>query len=271
MESYLSSIFGLKGRKALITGGTRGIGRALTIALASAGADIILLARNPNSNDVSSLLSEIQSLGRICDVYECDLSDRPKVLSIVPNLIRDNHEIDIFLHSGGLQHRCAAEDFPDTNWDEIIGVNLTAGFQLSRELAKHWLSTSLSNPPFTSSIASRKKIVFIASMTTFVGSTEIPAYTASKGAIGQLTKALNNEWMSKGINVNSIAPGYIATELTKDLQDGTDKEKNIIARVPAGRWGVPEDLAGSVIYLCSRGGDYVGGEVHAVDGGYLGR
>lgn len=108
-------------------------------------------------------------------------------------------------------------------------------------------------------------------MTTFVGSMEIPAYTASKGAIGQLTKALNNEWMSKGINVNAIAPGYIATELTKDLQDGTEKEKNIMARVPAGRWGVPEDLAGSVIHLCSRSGDYIGGEVHAVDGGYLGR
>lgn len=204
-------------------------------------------------------------------MYQCDLSNRARLLSIVPEITRDGHEIDIFVHCGGLQHRCPAEDFPDSNWDEIIGVNLTAGFQLSRELAKLWLNTTLKATESPSNVQGRKKIVFIASLTTYVGSTEIPAYTASKGAIGQLTKALNNEWMAKGINVNAIAPGYIGTDLTSDLRDGSDKEKKILDRIPAGRWGLPEDMAGSVIHLCSRSGDYIGGEVHAVDGGFLGR
>jgi 2-deoxy-D-gluconate 3-dehydrogenase len=185
--------------------------------------------------------------------------------------ITHEHEIDIFVHCAGVQHRCAAEDFPDTAWDNILGVNLTAGFQLSRELAKHWLNTSLKNPEIPTAVAGKKRIIFIASMTTFTGSVEIPAYTASKGAIGQLTKALNNEWMAKGINVNAIAPGYIETELTRAIKDGSEKEKKILDRIPAARWGVPADLAGSVIHLCSRSGDYIGGEVHAVDGGYLGR
>lgn len=204
-------------------------------------------------------------------MYPCDLSDRAWLLSIVPEITQDGHEIDIFVHCGGLQHRCPAEDFPDSNWDEIIGVNLTAGFQLSRELAKLWLDTTLKAAGPSTDDMGRKKIVFIASMTTYVGSIEIPAYTASKGAIGQLTKALNNEWMAKGINVNAIAPGYIGTDLTSDLRDGSDKEKKILDRIPAGRWGLPEDMAGSVIHLCSRSGDYIGGEVHAVDGGFLGR
>jgi 2-deoxy-D-gluconate 3-dehydrogenase len=160
--------------------------------------------------------------------------------------------------------------FPDANWDEIMNVNVTAGFQLSRELAKHWFNTSLKGYSGHETLQ-KKKIVFIASMTSFNGSVEIPAYTASKGAIAQLTKALNNEWMSKGINVNAIAPGYIETELTIAIKDGGEKEKAILQRIPAGRWGSPVDLAGAVIHLCARSGDYIGGEVHAVDGGYLGR
>jgi 2-deoxy-D-gluconate 3-dehydrogenase len=202
-------------------------------------------------------------------MYQCDLSDREKILKIIPLISEHGDEIDIFVHCAGLQHRCPAQDFPDTNWDEIMNVNLTAGFQLSRELAKHWFNSSLKD--FIGGIGRRKKIVFIASMTSFVGSMEIPAYTASKGAIAQLTKALNNEWMAKGINVNAIAPGYIETELTKAIKDGGQKEIEILQRIPAGRWGNPVDLAGAVIHLCARSGDYIGGEVHAVDGGYLGR
>ena len=150
-----------------------------------------------------------------------------------------------------------------------MGVNLTAGFQLSRELAKHWFETDLKG--YNGEFGKRKKIIFIASTTTFTGSVQIPAYVASKGAIGQLTKALNNEWMGKGINVNAIAPGYIKTKLTSALRESEEKEKEILQRAPAGRWGTPEDLAGAVIHLCARSGDYIGGEIHAVDGGYLGR
>jgi len=195
---------------------------------------------------------------------------------VIAMLDQDGLEVDIFVHCGGLQHRCAAEEFPDAMWDEIIGVNLTAGFQLSRELAKHWLGSRLkgfseSRHLSSSDAVPRKKIVFIASITSFTGSMEIPAYTASKGAIGQLTKALNNEWMSKGINVNAIAPGYIETELTRAIKEDSEKERPILERVPAGRWGRPEDLAGAVIHLCSKSGDYIGGELHVVDGGFLGR
>lgn len=203
-------------------------------------------------------------------MYQCDLSDREKILKIIPLIGEHGDEIDIFVHCAGLQHRCPAEDFPDANWDEIMNINVTAGFQLSRELAKHWFNTSLEGYS-GHEMEKRKKIVFIASMTSFTGSVEIPAYTASKGAIAQLTKALNNEWMAKGINVNAIAPGYIETELTSAIKDGGEKEKAILQRIPAGRWGSPVDMAGAVIHLCARSGDYIGGEVHAVDGGYSGR
>ncbi|CAG8971440.1 hypothetical protein HYALB_00002023 [Hymenoscyphus albidus] len=271
MESYLSSLFGLSGKKVLITGGTRGIGRGLVTALASAGADIILLARDPDSTAVRGMTSIIESCGRKYYIYPCDLSDRARLLSIVPEITRDGHEIDIFVHCGGLQHRSPAEDFPDVNWDEIIGVNLTARFQLSRELGKLWLNTSLRSPENPASVQGKKKIVFIASATTYSASTEIPAYVSSKGALGQLTKAFNNEWMAKGSNVNAIAPGYISTELTTALRDGSEKEKNLMARIPAARWGLPSDLAGAIIHLCGKSSDYVGGEIHAVDGGFLGR
>ncbi|TVY73198.1 2-dehydro-3-deoxy-D-gluconate 5-dehydrogenase [Lachnellula suecica] len=270
MEAYLSTLFGLKGKTALVTGGTRGIGRALTVALASAGCDIVLLVRSPNSPENQSIASEIASIGQKCRTYEWDLDVLSEAPLIITQLCRA-HEFDIFVHCAGLQHRAPAEDFPDAAWDNVIGVNLTAGFKISRELAKHWLNTSLKTPMTPESVAGKKRIIFIASMTTFTGSIEIPAYTASKGAIGQLTKALNNEWMAKGINVNAIAPGYIETELTAAIKDGSEKEAKILDRIPAGRWGLPADLAGSVIHLCSRSGDYIGGEVHAVDGGYLGR
>ncbi|KAG0645423.1 2-keto-3-deoxygluconate oxidoreductase [Hyphodiscus hymeniophilus] len=268
MDSYLSNLFGLKDKTVLITGGTRGIGRSLAVALASAGADVILLARNVDSG--LEVKEAIQRLGRKAQIYECDLSSRQSVLGIVPLITNDYHEIDIFVHCAGLQHRCPAEEFPDTNWDEIISVNVTAGFQLTRALAKHWLNTSLKGFSGDGAVP-KKKVVFIASMTSFTGSVEIPAYTASKGAITQLTKALNNEWMAKGINVNAIAPGYIETELTNAIKDGGEKEKAILQRIPAGRWGSPSDLSGAVIHLCARSGDYIGGEIHAVDGGYLGR
>lgn len=162
----------------------------------------------------------------------------------------------------------------DDEWDKILDVNLTAGFQLSRDLAKYWLGRSLqgySTLEGQEKSHRTKKILFVASVLSFTGGVETAAYTASKGAIAQLTKALNNEWMSKGICVNSIAPGYIQTELTAALRDGGEKERKIVDRIPAGRWGHTDDLSGGVIYLLSRAGNYVGGEIHAVDGGFLGR
>ncbi|KAL3418521.1 2-deoxy-D-gluconate 3-dehydrogenase [Phlyctema vagabunda] len=274
VSDYLSSLFGLEGKTALVTGGTRGIGRQIAFALAQAGADIILLVRDPSSVEVLNVVVQVESLGRECHTYICDLSRRPEVLSIVPHLARDQREVDIFIHCAGLQHRSPAEDFPDADWDMILDVNLTAGFQLSRDLAKYWFATSLcdyANATPQLKLDTNKKVLFVASLMSFTGGVEIPAYTASKGAIAQLTKALNNEWMEKGINVNALAPGYIQTELTSALKDGHDKERKIMERVPAGRWGQPYDLEGAVIYLTSRAADFVGGEILAVDGGFLAR
>ncbi|KAH8594742.1 putative 2-deoxy-D-gluconate 3-dehydrogenase [Bisporella sp. PMI_857] len=267
MQQYLSDLFGLKGKTVLITGGTRGIGKALSVALAAAGAHLILIVRNPQI--ISEALAEIKDVGGEYHIYPYDLSSREQVLRIVTDMTAYGHEIDAFVHCAGIQYRASAEDFPDAEWDNILNVNLTAGFQLSRALAKHWLNTSLRR--YCDQRGTKKKIVFIASVMSFMGGVEIPAYTASKGAIAQLTKALNNEWMGKGINVNAIAPGYIETELTSELRDDGPKEQMIIQRTPIGRWGRPEDLAGPIIHLCSSSSDYIGGEIHTVDGGFMGR
>ncbi|KAG9249081.1 putative 2-deoxy-D-gluconate 3-dehydrogenase [Calycina marina] len=241
MEQYLSNMFGLKGKTVLITGGYRGIGRALSVALAAAGAHIILT---------------IDSVGGEYRFYAYDLSSREQILRIVPDMIAYKHDVDIFVHCAGLQHRSPAEGFTDEAWDTLMNVNLTAGFQISRDMENTGLA---------------QKIVFIASILSFMGGFETPAYTATKGAVGQLTKALNNEWMAKGVIVNAIAPGYIETDLTKALRDHGEKEKVILQRTPISRWGEPKDLAGSIVHLCSKASDYVGGEIHVVDGGYLGR
>ncbi|KAI9834362.1 MAG: hypothetical protein M1819_002973 [Sarea resinae] len=245
-SSYLTNLFGLRGKTALVTGGTRGIGAGFTIALASAGANIILLQRSPSSGQ--DVKDAVEALGRTCDSYACDLVDRKQVTEIVGQICgKDGREVDILVNCGGMTHRSPAEDFPEEKWDEIIQVNLTSSFLLARTLAKHWLMTSLSSQP-----KQQKKIINIASVLTFTGSVETPAYVATKGAIGQLTKALSNEWTAKGICVNAIAPGYIATDLTERIREMPEYEKAILGRVPAKRWGIPEDLAGAIIYLSSK-------------------
>lgn len=217
-----------------------------------------------------STTAAITALGRECNIFPFDLSLRSDILSIVPKLKESGHEVDILVHCGGLQHRAPAVDFPDEKWDEILNVNLTAGFLLSREFAKTWLKEGPLQAD--NKAQDRKKIIFIASITTIgSGSVQIPAYSASKGAIGSLTKSLNNEWMAQGINVNAIAPGYIATELTAAIREDGENEKTLLDRVPLGKWGLPEDMAGAVIHLASRGSDFVGGEVYVVDGGFNAR
>jgi 2-deoxy-D-gluconate 3-dehydrogenase len=206
-------------------------------------------------------------------VYKCDLNIRADVLSVVQQIcVEDGHDIDIFVHCGGIQHREVAEAFPEDRWDDILNVNLTSAFLLSRELASHWLKTSLrTERGKTLPIGMRKKIIFIASVTAFTGSVQIPAYVSSKGAITALTRSLSNEWMGKGINVNSLAPGYIETELTKGIREDGEKERAVLDRVPLGRWGEPEDLAGAIVHLASRSSDFIGGEVFVVDGGFNAR
>ncbi|KAI9810174.1 MAG: hypothetical protein M1827_006620 [Pycnora praestabilis] len=197
--------------------------------VASAGAHIILLVRNLSSPQTLSIRTAVQTLGRICHLYECDLTDRKAVAEVVPRICeRDGRSVDVLVNCGGVQHRAPAVDFPDEMWDQIIQVNLSSAFVLSRALARHWFSLSPSTNPATST----KKIINIASVLTFTGSAQIPAYVATKGAIGQLTKALSNEWMSKGICVNAIAPGYIATELTEGIRGDVEKERHVLERVP---------------------------------------
>ncbi|MCJ1376654.1 hypothetical protein MMC20_007898 [Loxospora ochrophaea] len=264
--SYLASLFSLESKTVLVTGGTRGIGAGLTIALASAGADIIFLQRDVNKGE--DLKARIRSLGRNCTTYECDLTDRTRLNNVVPTICeKDGREIDILVNCGGVQHRSPAVEFPEEKWDEILSTNLTAPFLLSRALAAHWLS----HPPPSPNRRPNKKIINIASALTYTGGTHVPAYASSKGGIGQLTKALSNEWMGKGICVTALAPGYIHTELTEGIRGDSEAEKQLMDRVPAARWGVPEDLAGGVVYLASAASDFVSGEIHVVDGGFCGR
>ncbi|MCJ1365019.1 hypothetical protein MMC16_004137 [Acarospora aff. strigata] len=268
---YLTSLFGLQGKTVLITGGTRGIGAGLTVALASAGADIILLQRDPST--ATTVKDKVRALGRKCDSYACDLGQKEQLREIIPAICeRDGRNVDILVNCGGLQHRSPAVDFAEDKWDEVIQVNLTASFILARSLAKHWLSSPSPSPPPPpqNPTPTKRKIINIASVLTFSGSLNVCAYVATKGAIGQLTKALSNEWMGQGICVNALAPGYIATDLTEGIRNSEEREKAILGRVPAGRWGSPGDLEGAVVYLASRASDFVSGEIHVVDGGFMG-
>ncbi|KIM94673.1 hypothetical protein OIDMADRAFT_45619 [Oidiodendron maius Zn] len=263
-SDYLTSLFGLIGKTALVTGGTRGIGAALGIALASAGADIISLQRHPsNGSDVEST---IRALGRNFSTYECDLSQIVDFDALIQKIcIDDGFEIDILINCAGISHRSPAISYPLEKWDDIFHVNVKSTFLLSRSLAKHWFSTSLSRGP----LPQAKKIINIASVLSFTGSYEVAAYASSKGAVGQLTKSLSNEWMGKGICVTALAPGYIETEMTSGYSEET--ERFILARTPAGKMGKPEDLAGAIVYLASTASDFASGEIHVVDGGFSGR
>lgn len=263
-SDYLNSLFGLARKTAIVTGGTRGIGAALSIALASAGADIILLQRNPSSG--GDVKDAVRALGRSCTTYECDLAQKVDFGLLINRIcIDDGREVDILVNCAGVSHRSPAIDFPDERWDEIFQVNVNATFQLSRALARHWLQTSLAPGP----LPSAKKIINVASVLSFSGSYGVAAYTSSKGAVAQLTKGLSNEWMSKGICVTALAPGYIKTDMTSGYSP--DTEQLILARTPAGRMGLPEELAGAIVYLASRASDFVSGEIHVVDGGFCGR
>jgi len=262
-SQYISSLFSLVGRTALITGGNRGIGAGLALSLASAGADIILVHRTPTSaNDIKA---KIEELGRKVYTYEANLADKNSIKGLINRIAtEDARNIDILINCAGINRRHPAADFPDEDWDDVIQTNLSSTFTLSRDLGRHWLSQP-------GGFTRRKKIINIASVLTYFGSVQIPAYASSKGGIGQLTKALSNEWSGKGININAIAPGYIQTDFTSAIRDNEEYNSHIMARTPIGRWGIPEDLAGAVVYLASKASDYVCGEIHCVDGGFCGR
>ncbi|MEM5502971.1 SDR family oxidoreductase [Ahrensia kielensis] len=250
--------FDLSGKTALVTGAKRGIGRGMAEALASAGADIIGVSATLEE-DGGEVGRAVRALGRKFSSYQCDFSDRAALRKFADQVLADHPAIDILINNAGTIKRKPAAEHDDELWDEVIETNLSAQFVLTRQIGAHMITRGSG------------KIIFTASLLTFQGGITVPGYAASKGGVGQLTKALANEWAGKGVNVNAIAPGYIATDNTQALQDDAARSKSILERIPAGRWGTPEDFAGPVVFLASSASDYVSGEILTVDGGWMGR
>ncbi len=258
MKMRVLDLFKLDGKTALITGARRGIGKAMALALAEAGADIVGVSRSLESSG-SELEHAVAVLGRKFRGYACDFADRGAVYAFIRRVTEDFPIIDILVNNAGTIFRKPAVDHPDEYWDTIMEVDLNSQFVLSREIGKRMVARGSG------------KIIFTASLLAFQGGITVPGYAAAKGGIAQLTKALANEWAAKGVQVNAIAPGYIATDNTLALRQDPLRNPAILARIPAGRWGEPEDLQGAVLYLASAASNYVNGAVLVVDGGWMGR
>jgi len=249
--------FKLDGSTALVTGCKRGIGKAMAIALAEAGADIVGVSKTLEPSG-SLIEHEVRALGRKFQAHACDLGNRAAVREFLRG-IESEPAPGILVNNAGTILRKPAAEHPDEYWDEVIETNLNSQFLISREIGKRMVARGWG------------KIIFTASLLTFQGGITVPGYAASKGAIGQLTKALANEWAAKGVQVNAIAPGYISTDNTAALRADPVRNPAILARIPAGRWGDPDDLKGAVVFLASHASDYVTGTILTVDGGWMAR
>jgi 2-deoxy-D-gluconate 3-dehydrogenase len=252
------NLFKLDGKTALVTGCKRGIGKAMALALAEAGADIAGVSKTLEPEG-SAVGREVAALGRKFKGYTCDLGNRRAVYDFLRRVQADFPVIDILVNNAGTILRKPAAEHPDEYWDEVIETNLNSQFLISREIGKRMVGRGAG------------KVIFTASLLTFQGGITVPGYAASKGAIGQLTKALANEWAPKGVQVNAIAPGYIKTDNTSALQADPVRNPAILSRIPAGRWGEPEDFKGAVVFLASSASDYVSGSILTVDGGWMAR
>lgn len=251
-------LFRLDGKTALVTGCRRGIGKAMALALAEAGADIIGVSRSMETSG-SDVEREVLARGHRFAGYQCDLGDRKAMHEFIARVTADFAVIDILVNNAGNILRKPAAEHPDEYWDELMELNLSSQFILSREIGRRMLERGAG------------KIIFTASLLTFQGGITVPGYAASKGGVGQLTKALANEWAGRGVQVNAIAPGYVSTDVTLALREDAVRSPAILARIPAGRWGQPDDFKGAVVYLASRASDYVSGTILTVDGGWMGR
>lgn len=248
--------FNLNGRTAVVTGSNKGIGQAYALALAEAGADVIGVSFEDDFSETEKLIT---SLGRKFKSYRSDFSIRESLYDFIKNVKNDFPKIDILVNNAGTILRKPIAEHPDEYWDKVIEVNLNSQFILTREIGKDMAERGYG------------KIVFIASLLSFQGGILVPGYAASKGGVKQLTMAFANEWACRGVTINAIAPGYIATDNTKALREDTVRNKAIVDRIPAGRWGTPEDLMGTVVFLCSDASAYLNGSVVTVDGGWMGR
>ena len=250
--------FRIDGRTALVTGCRRGIGRGFAQALAEAGADIVGVSASLESAG-SDIEKEVLAQGRSFRGYACDFSDRQALYDFIGRVDEEVEGIDILVSNAGTIRREPASQHTDEDWDLVLEVNLSSHFVLAREFGRRMIERGYG------------KIVFTASLLSFQGGITVPGYAASKGGINTLAMGLANEWAGKGVNVNAIAPGYIATDNTEALQNDPQRAEQLMARVPAGRWGTPDDLKGAVVYLSSPASDFVNGVNLVVDGGWMGR
>ncbi len=255
MSASLIHPFDLSERVAVVTGANTGIGQAIAIALAAAGADIALVGRTPAEDTAE----QVRALGRRAEIVTADLSTIGPVERIVEETVDRFGHLDILVNNAGIIRRGDAVEFTEKDWDAVIDTNLKSVFFLSQSAGRHMISRG------------KGRIINIASMLTFQGGVRVPSYTAAKSGVGGLTKLLANEWAPQGLTVNAIAPGYIATNNTTALQADAARNRAIIDRIPAGRWGDPKDLGGAAVFLASDAAAYVQGHILAVDGGWLAR
>jgi len=252
-----NSLFDLTGKKALVTGASRGIGQAMATGLAEAGADIIAVSNSlkPGSDTEKAVLAT----GRKFWPYSADFGDRKAVYAFINKVKEEHTQIDILINNAGTILRTPIAQHSDEDWDKVLSINLDAQFIITREFGKDMLQRGSG------------KIVFTCSLLSFQGGITVPGYAASKGALSSLVKAFANEWASQGVNVNGIAPGYISTDNTEALRNDPERSKSILGRIPAGRWGEPEDFKGPAVFLSSDAAAYVHGTILLVDGGWMGR
>lgn len=248
--------FSLEGKNALVTGSQQGLGAGIATALAQAGANVVCHGLFPEPNDICD---KIRALGPKSFYISGDISDKKVCEELVERTVSEFGSIDILVNNAGTIKRAPAAEFPDEYWDQVIAVNLSSVFRMSKLAGQHMLKRG------------KGKIVNIASLLSFQGGVFVPSYTAAKSGVAGITKALANEWAPKGLNVNAIAPGYMATDNTAPLRADRERSQQILERIPAGRWGEPCDLMGTAVFLSSAASDYVNGHVLVVDGGWLAR
>lgn len=253
----MTTSFSLDGRRALVTGASRGLGRAIAVSLAEFGADVACVSSTPGG--CAGTAADIRALGRTAWELSANLSERAAAIALADEATKAMGSIDILVNNAGTIKRHPAAEYPAEDWDEVLRTNLDSVFFLSQAVGRQMLERK------------RGKIVNVASLLSFSGGIRVPAYTATKHAVAGLTKALANEWAASGVQVNAVAPGYFATDNTQALRDDPTRSTEILSRIPAGRWGKPEDIAGAVVFLSSSASDYVNGHILVVDGGWMAR